>query len=231
MASPSPGSGILSVTKAEEEVLAHEVLFQVWCAQLAWANLPEALKLPAELERLRGTQGSERGPAEGNPLLLAFIQWNARIWITVHAILSAAAVVSRTLWPFTHKRPKGLAELLRANRADELRVRWGIPPSSVLTDRDVRDVFEHVDEKLIKWLDEYTPAKMMGLAIREVPPTGPTDQAETFRVLDPKTLVVWAGGKRADLKAIVDALEAVAAKLPQLTHIIDIGFPVKNELK
>ncbi len=231
MAAPTPRFELFSVTKAEEEVLAHEILFQVWCAQLALANLPEALKVPAELEPLRGTTGSERGPAAGNPLLSSFIQWNARIWITVHAILSAAAIVSRTLWPFTHKRPKGLGDILRANRADKLRTLWGVPSSSILTDRDARDVFEHVDEKLIKWLDEYTPAKIMGLAIREVPPTGPTDKSETFRVIDPKTLVVWAGGRKADLRAIVNALEDVATKLPPLTHRIDIALPPKDEEK
>lgn len=71
--------------------------------------------------------------------------------VLVRAFLIHAAMCSRLLFPTDaqsrqRKRDKALAQSIRAS--------FGIEDSSPLNDRDVRDSFEHMDERLEHWAEQ-----------------------------------------------------------------------------
>jgi hypothetical protein len=139
-------------------------------------------------------------------------------------MLSGGATVSRILWPLTRRDPRDARERALVDRAAELRRRWGLDPDSYLADRDARDVFEHVEEKLLEWLEEHEGQPVQGLAIGEVS-TNPELRAECFRLLDPVTKIVYAGTKECDLVRLFEALRVVSEHLPPAVHRIDFDLP------
>jgi hypothetical protein len=226
MAAP-PDAYVLSA--AEERVLNHEILFQVWSAQFAWENLPAAL-MPPELGVTvpEGERRVTKGKAAESPEFRTLVAWQVRVWTLVRSILSAAAVVSLVLWPITRRPARSATEKRRVARAAALQAKWGLPPDSVLSDRDARDVFEHVDEKLVTLLQDLGSRPLVGLSIAEDPRAFSDGSAEVFRRLDPVTKVVWAGGKRCDLGQVVAALVDIAKRLPPTTHRVYVDLPRKG---
>ncbi len=206
-----------SLTPQEESALRHEVAFQCWSALLALEQLRGLVQVvPPALEALRGTEGEADMPWDSE-VVQQFLKWQVLIWSHVRTIASAASVVSLVLWPYTRRPPSGGKKREAAARAAELRVRWGLPEKSILEDREVRDVLEHVDEKLVAWLREKKPKALEGLSIKEVPPSGPPNPEEVFRVLDPKTLIVWAGGQKCRLVDVTAELDRITRNLPPTT--------------
>jgi hypothetical protein len=105
-----------------------------------------------------------------------------------------------------------------------LRRRWGLDADSYLSDRDARDVFEHVEEKLLKWLNEHVGQPVQGLALGEVA-ANPELRTECFRLFDPVTKIVYAGTKECDLVRMFDALRVVSDHLPPTVHRVDFNLP------
>jgi hypothetical protein len=81
-----------------------------------------------------------------------------RLWFAVHGFLSAAANVSKILWPtvaearLNSKRADVSGpERARKARGDELREILLVSEDSPLRSRDFRNHFEHFDERLEDW--------------------------------------------------------------------------------
>ena len=211
---------------AEEEALLHrEVMFQAWTAELAWNNLLAALRPPQILQEAhRARTGTATREPMTSPVIQAFLQWQVQIWSLTRLMLAGAATVSRILWPLTRREPRDARERAQVGRAAELRRRWGLDADSYLADRDARDVFEHVDEKLLEWLDEHRGQPVQGLAMAEVA-ASPELRTECFRLIDPVTKIVYAGTKECNLVKVFDALRVVSDHLPPMVHRIDFNLP------
>jgi hypothetical protein len=71
--------------------------------------------------------------------------WTDEVWAAVQGILAAAAMLNKLLW--------GQAGKFAAERA-ELRDMLGVEDDSPLGDPDVRNDFEHFDERLVHFVEK-----------------------------------------------------------------------------
>jgi hypothetical protein len=131
-----------------------------------------------------------------------------RFWYSAQGFLLAVANISRMLWP-TARDHRG-ARLVSVSRGIELRRHLGLPARSPLTDRAVRNQFEHFDAGLDLWAER----EKRILADGEV---GPTTQVEDlknrFRDYDPASETLTFQGQRISLRELSDALDDLARRL------------------
>lgn len=76
-------------------------------------------------------------------------------WSAIQSILSASANVSKILWP--HKR--------RNARGVYLRKLLNVDDECLLSDRSIRNSFEHYDERIEDWFEEHETATYRDLAL------------------------------------------------------------------
>jgi hypothetical protein len=83
-------------------------------------------------------------PPFGAPPAQAFA-FSIRVWRHVHAILTAAAIVSR------------ITTEGGADRIAEITAALGSKPSSILESRDLRDSLDHIDERIVEFAASLPP--------------------------------------------------------------------------
>lgn len=123
-------------------------------------------------------------------------------WAGIQLFLSAAGNVSKILWP---PWKKSLA------RGEELRSLLGIEPQNPLSDRVLRNNFEHYDERIEEWFSKNYSATYTDPVID---PFKPIWGKLTVRHRDynPVTRVLTFRGESIDLGVILKALEEVRHK-------------------
>ena len=116
------------------------------------------------------------------------------IWFAVDALLSAAANVSKALW--------GQGAATHAARRP-LRDSLNVGDKSSLSNRCMRNHFEHYDDRLDEWWTKYPEHNMLD---RNVMPIGAVSGINTlgmFRQLDPTTMEVIFWGDKFSIPDIV----------------------------
>ena len=103
-------------------------------------------------------------------------------WFALHAILSAAANMSKLLW--------GGNEQDRKDRS-RLRERLGVTDDSPLRFRHVRNKFEHVDEYIDEWIEADRTAPFFGRNVGGEPPVLGDTPVRPFGHYDPDTGRLW----------------------------------------
>jgi hypothetical protein len=89
-------------------------------------------------------------------------------WSALQSILFASANVSKILWPGKKRKARG----------EYLRVLLGIEDKHMLSDRSIRNSFEHYDERIENWFDERETAVYRDLVLEACL----TDPSMTSRV-------------------------------------------------
>lgn len=124
------------------------------------------------------------------------------IWGSVQAMLVAAGVISRLLWP--------TGQGVRA-RGAALRRMLTVSEDSPLASRDLRDSLEHFDERLDAWAAEFVAASPPPSVIGDSN-IGPlnaiegVDPRHLLRQLDRATWTLYFRGARHDLLPVADEL-------------------------
>lgn len=128
-------------------------------------------------------------------------------------VLSAAANVSKALWP-SPRRHKDLKAAF-PDRGEELRAYFGVEDDSPLADLSLRDAFEHFDEKIERaalegqgidaWFDG-----MVG----DLHNITPDSHKTIMRTFAKDTLGVAYLGKEYQLRELLAALRPIAARWP-----------------
>lgn len=131
-----------------------------------------------------------------------------RFWYSAQAFLLAVAKISRTLWP-AESEPKA-GRSLPPSRGIELRKHLGLPARSPLTDRAVRNQFEHVDERLDLWTASERGIPVDGDA---GPTTQVVDLKDRLRDYDPVSDTLSFHGERISLRELNDALDDLSRRL------------------
>jgi hypothetical protein len=131
-----------------------------------------------------------------------------RFWYSAQAFLLAVANISRTLWP-AEGDPKA-GRNVPQSRGIELRKHLGLPAHSPLTDRAVRNHFEHFDEGLDLW----ATGERKNLVFGDVGPTTQVaDLKNRLRDYDPVSETLSFQGEQISLRELSDALDNLAVKL------------------
>jgi hypothetical protein len=124
-----------------------------------------------------------------------------RLWANVQSFMGSAAMVSKLLW--------GAGSTDDADRRP-LREAFGVTDDSALRDRELRNTFEHFDERLEAFyvdlpdhpaVDAYV-GSFMGIRMRDV--------RSLLRGFDPITFSVTYQGKEYELAPMVSELSRLA---------------------
>lgn len=121
------------------------------------------------------------------------------VWLSLHTLLSAAAIVSKILWPTRDGDPQ---------RGQELRRMLDVSEESSLRSRAVRNSLEHVDERLEAWDAEYPDGPFVDTYIGDPAhaPGTPLPPEAYLRAFDPEAQVLMFRGDRIELAPIISEL-------------------------
>jgi hypothetical protein len=126
----------VDMQKLTLRVYLREIALQCRFALTAFEALEHEVQMPTNLEEARGM---------GLRLWRGQLDWNERVFYYLQALLTAAANVSRFLWPM-----KPMSETA-ATRGNELRQLLEVSErmeESVVGNRFVRNGFEHFDKEI-----------------------------------------------------------------------------------
>jgi hypothetical protein len=133
-------------------------------------------------------------------------------WYHLDVLLGAAFRVTHILWPVQGYRRRG--KLLRQH--------FAIPDDSPITQRGVRNGFEHFDERVDDYLNTGTFTvvdRMIGPATAiEVDGAAP----QYLRRLDPATMTTWFLDESLELQTLVAALVALPVQMYGVTQSLDL---------
>ena len=123
-----------------------------------------------------------------------------RVFTNIHAILSAAAAISRLL--FSDRNPEA------AQRSRALRDALGIQEDSILRARGMRNHFEHFDERLDKWLPRTADGSVIDMvaSTERVDDTGPR---YTLRMFNISTFEITFADETLALRPLVEAIRSL----------------------
>jgi hypothetical protein len=140
-----------------------------------------------------------------------------RFWFSVQSLLMAAANVSKLLWPTYCKGEKLIPE-----RGEELRKSLAIGDKhSPLSDRTLRNHFEHYDARLEHWAATSEKRALYDLGMRSfgsasTPATdevrGSGDPGDQMRAFDADSNTITFRGEVYQLQLIIDALADIRAR-------------------
>jgi hypothetical protein len=133
-------------------------------------------------------------------------------WYAVQGFLTSAANVSKLFWPTPPK--KGQKPKIEG-RGEALRKLFEIGDDSPLAFRDVRNHFEHFDERLETWATSAPGGNLLDSNIIHDPSkiklSGLTP-ANYLRTLNTGSMSITFGGDEFAIQPVVDAVAAILAK-------------------
>lgn len=120
-----------------------------------------------------------------------------REYYFLQSLLIALGNISKILWPIKKRNDK---------RGNELRTALNVKDDSALKDRDLRNLFEHFDEKMDEW---FKADDRHGFSDRNVGSTEGVivpSAIEPLRTFDPETWTLTCLGKEFKLRPAIQAV-------------------------
>lgn len=121
-----------------------------------------------------------------------------RIWYSVHNLLSHAGSISRILWPPWAKYEQ---------RGTEMRKNLGIDDAHSFSDRDMRDAFEHFDDRVEEWEKESGTLNFSDLNIGPLGAVTMPSSRDILRHYDPYRRWICFRGKIYQLDDVVRSIQ------------------------
>jgi hypothetical protein len=131
------------------------------------------------------------------------------IWFAIHALLSAAANVSKILWP---------PNTAFAQRGEELRRALEVGPDSMIQHRDARNHLEHFDERIETWYEASRDRNFVDTNIGPLGMIPGIEVGDMMRSFDPSTGILHFRGDSWDIGAIGREIRTLAPKAWASTH-------------
>lgn len=130
-----------------------------------------------------------------------------RAWLTIQTILTLAANASKLLWGV---KKETIAPRARA----QLRAEAGVSDDSVLNSRDLRNAFEHLDEKVAIWAPSGSHYKHRWIDWDESSDQVEPEGLVAFGAFDPNTWVVtFPNVEPTSLRDLMTEIEAIAPRV------------------
>ena len=152
-----------------------------------------------------------------------------RTWYSVQALLGAAANLSKLFKPpypvLGSKEEKRVAFEFAEQRAAELRQKFGVDDRYEILNRNVRNHFEHFDNRLDRWTQENSGAPSAFIDRLSPPPGQPTGRIT--HVNDKPTMKLrelsfpWKAtcfGDEMDLEILVAEVSKLSARAEELLN-------------
>lgn len=204
--------------------------FRARSAALALDEMLEAEALVYNVDQPRGIES-------------AVVHYHAEIWSRVHTILSAAAIVTRIIFPKPVPNRVSSAggtdpardRLERANdRATTIWKEWRLPSRrslKPLTNAAARNAMEHAENGAPEWFESRSDWPLFAYGIGKTPKPGrPSGAKGAYRYLFLDSKRVKIGNEPCDLNAILECLKSIEETLPTKAKIDFVlpFFPVKT---
>jgi hypothetical protein len=143
----------------------------------------------------RFLEAEVRGEREGR---------STAIWYHAQAFVIAAAMISKLLWGTTGRPRTELLEVL------------GVDDGSPLKNRAVRNSFEHIDERLERFLERNPHGNLTVRMLGSRDAFNITDSPEMgwFHQIDWQELTIRFGDATLDIQGVVTATERLLAAIP-----------------
>ena len=124
------------------------------------------------------------------------------VWSSIQSILVAAGNVSKIFWPQKEYEVRGkrLRELLK------------VDDNNILSDRSLRNHFEHYDDRIEKWFKGKSSAVYSDLAIDPLKSMRRNFPTNHHRAYDPLTQTLTFRGESFDLAAVLKELKEIRIK-------------------
>jgi hypothetical protein len=129
------------------------------------------------------------------------------VWGSIQSILVAAGNVSKILWP---------SRASSAERGKMLRDLLNVDARSLLSDRKIRNHFEHYDERIEDWFEKNGSAVYMDSSIDPFGSIWGNNPSNIHRAYNPLTQTLTFRGESVDLAALLDVLEEIRRKCRDL---------------
>lgn len=120
------------------------------------------------------------------------------IWFDLQNLLSAGANIAKLLW--------GRNPTIAEQRAP-LRASLGIDDTSPLRQRDMRNHYEHIDERLDDWDKDSKRHNHVSKVVGPASAIAGIDEIDLFRGFDPATATARFWGDTFDIQALVTEVE------------------------
>ena len=128
---------------------------------------------------------------------------SVEVWGSIQSILVAAANVSKILWPVRKKNKA---------RGKHLRDLLGVDTDNLLSDRTLRNHFEHYDERIEEWFENNNSVVYMDSKIDPFEPTPLSLQQFFHRNYNPTSKALSFRGESIDLAAVLSELANIREK-------------------
>lgn len=132
-------------------------------------------------------------------------------WSAIQSILTASANVSKILWP----------EKKRKTRGEYLRKLLSIDEEHLLSDRSIRNSFEHYDERIEDWFEEHETVAYCDLALEAQVPGLLMTPKYSHRSYDQYTHDLKFRNDKINLKELLSVLAKLREKCRQFTLVHD----------
>jgi len=127
---------------------------------------------------------------------------SVEVWGSVQSILIAAANVSKILWPVKKRMARG----------KQLRELLGVDEDHLLSDRTLRNHFEHYDERIEDWFESNNSAVYIDSIIDPFEPTPLSLPQFYHRSYNPSSRKLSFRNESIDLDAVLAALAEIREK-------------------
>lgn len=138
--------------------------------------------------------------------------FNIKIWSRIQACLASCSIISKILWT-SQKNIKGLI------RSRELRQILKLPEKNPFP-TNVRNSFEHVDERLSTWLSTQTEEIPWGWSLSAFKKEEePKDSRQAFRYFQIYTLELRVANRSCNLKEVMEHVLKIVERIPAEAQI------------
>lgn len=138
---------------------------------------------------------------ENIDLLFMFIQF----------FLSNAAIISKIFWPEDRGSP---------TRGQDLRVLFGLPDDPhfqhALHNREIRNFFDHIDERLDRWARDYPKHNIIYKSIGQRSAISIDDIQAIFLFFNIPTLEIYCLGERFQVGPVAEEIFAIYEKVMKM---------------
>jgi hypothetical protein len=128
----------------------------------------------------------------------------------VHEALTHAGALSRFFWPMQSKSK------IAVSRGQRLREAFELDDTSALKNRELRNAFEHFDERLDEYLMQDRAGYFFPQAVVDDHALADDDLGHIFKLIDPRAGVCVILGRKFDFRPIRAEVQCILGRAQQM---------------
>lgn len=175
------------------DIFQHEVIQQCKFAIIAREDLGKSV------------EGLRQGTKEQG-YFQEFSLYMDQIWYSIQSLLTAAGIISLLFWPTVPKY---------SQRGNSLRTKFCVPDDSPLKARNIRNSFEHIDERLEDWARKSGTRPFVDCNVGPLNMFGNANYTQFMRHFNPDDYSIIFRGQVCRLQSVIEAIEAILTNSSQ----------------